>query len=186
MWQSSYQWTREASEAEGVSIPVHVRVNWTFCVTHDFFQLQVQISNSNSQKKERTLLAHTPGESKTVLAIGMIGFRGSNHLIFFWLFSSMRATFSGNHALIPAMKGPPSAPGSHHLPAKRELLFLLFRQKFWCCVSLAWLGYMSMLEDSESSVLLVTAVVPIPSPGPCVSSRRATQSEWGKGESPKE
>lgn len=65
-----------------------VRASWTFYVTHDFFSRKYR--NPFSKKRgesvrERASLAHTPENSKVVLAVGMAGSRSSSHVILSWL-----------------------------------------------------------------------------------------------------
>lgn len=86
MWQSSYQWTPEASKAEGVPCICPSESKLDLLCHSGLFQLKVQKSSLSSQKKiKRTLLAHILEKSKVVLAVGMAGFRCSSHVILSWL-----------------------------------------------------------------------------------------------------
>lgn len=63
-----------------------------------------QKKKKGERVRERALLAHTPENSKVVLAAGMAGSGSSSPVILSWLYSAVRETFSGNHAPPPAKK----------------------------------------------------------------------------------
>lgn len=126
------------------------------------FQLQVQKSNSNSQKKRKDFIGSHTWEVHGGPGCRKAGSRGWCHIILSWLCCPLWEKPFQVTCSHPLPQSAHLSSRLHHLPAKRKPLFPTCSNHLVLCL-IGW--FVSMLVKSVHSILLTTAVVPTPGAG---------------------